>query len=241
VPFGRSTSHQLWSSAMVITPTLRGLFGINIDAQTKTITVNPHLPASWDHAEVLNIQIPGGTTALYFSRESDQMEVNLSPAKSNGWHLRSDMTGATFGPLDKVLAKKLRMTPLEGLRIPLPALEVDESVENMHLIESVEAVLPIRPALPGARTSHFRFTHTEYGDHKLVLTAEGLAGSTGIVNLVRNGHFVPKIQAEPAATPNASISFRGCNADPYACTSLPLILNFPSGEGWKTITVALTW
>ena len=28
VPFGRSTSHQLWSSAMVITPTLRGLFGI---------------------------------------------------------------------------------------------------------------------------------------------------------------------------------------------------------------------
>jgi hypothetical protein len=26
VPFGRSTSHQLWSSAMVITPTLRGLF-----------------------------------------------------------------------------------------------------------------------------------------------------------------------------------------------------------------------
>jgi glycogen debranching enzyme len=44
VPFGRSTSHQLWSSAMVITPTLRGLFGISIDAQTKTITVNPHLP-----------------------------------------------------------------------------------------------------------------------------------------------------------------------------------------------------
>ena len=45
VPFGRSTSHQLWSSAMVITPTLRGLFGIDIDAQSKTITVNPHLPA----------------------------------------------------------------------------------------------------------------------------------------------------------------------------------------------------
>ncbi len=45
VPFGRSTSHQLWSSAMVITPTLRGLFGISINAQTKTITVNPHIPA----------------------------------------------------------------------------------------------------------------------------------------------------------------------------------------------------
>ena len=26
--FGRSTSHQLWSSAMVITPTVRGMFGL---------------------------------------------------------------------------------------------------------------------------------------------------------------------------------------------------------------------
>ncbi len=70
VPFGRSTSHQLWSCAMVITPTLRGLFGISIDAQTKTITVNPHLPAGWEHAEVKNIHVPSGTTSLYFTRNS---------------------------------------------------------------------------------------------------------------------------------------------------------------------------
>ncbi|HTX75314.1 MAG TPA: hypothetical protein VMD29_03835, partial [Terracidiphilus sp.] len=60
VPFGRSTSHQLWSSAMVITPTLRGLFGISIDAQTKTITVNPHLPADWSGADVRNLPLSAG-------------------------------------------------------------------------------------------------------------------------------------------------------------------------------------
>ena len=65
VPFGRSTSHQLWSSAMVITPTLRGLFGISIDAQTKTITVNPHLPASWDHAQRQPfVELPEAMTAF---------------------------------------------------------------------------------------------------------------------------------------------------------------------------------
>jgi hypothetical protein len=74
-----------------------------------------------------------------------------------------------------------------------------------------------------------------------VLTAEGLAGSTGIVTLFRHGRFVPKVQTESAAAPEASISFRSCDADPYACTSLPLILNFPTGEGWQTITVTLTW
>ena len=73
VPFGRSTSHQLWSSAMVITPTLRGLFGISIDAQRKTITVNPHLPVGWAHAEVLGLQLPGGGADLHFTKDRASM------------------------------------------------------------------------------------------------------------------------------------------------------------------------
>jgi glycogen debranching enzyme len=246
IPFGRSTSHQLWSSAMVITPTLRGLFGIDIDAQTKTITVNPHLPASWKHAEVLSLQLPGGSTSIYFTRNGDRIEVKLNPAEQDEWHLRSDLPNATLGPLDNMLPKKLRMPPQQGLRIPVPELEVEYSLEGMNVIESVEAVLPARPPLPGARTSKFRFLQAEYGDRKLVLRTEGLAGSNAIVSLVRHGHFVPKVQAEPNAAPDsqsqfASISFRNCDADPYACTSLPLILEFPPGEGWKTITVTLTW
>jgi hypothetical protein len=145
-----------------------------------------------------------------------------------------------------MLPKKLRMPPQQGLRIPVPELEVEYSLEGMNVIESVEAVLPARPPLPGARTSKFRFLQAEYGDRKLVLRTEGLAGSNAIVSLVRHGHFVPKVQAEPNAAPDsqsqfASISFRNCDADPYACTSLPLILEFPPGEGWKTITVTLTW
>ena len=242
VPFGRSTSHQLWSSAMVITPTLRGLFGISIDATTKTITVNPHLPAGWDRAEVLNLQIPGGQTTLYFSRIRDRLEVYLTPTEGDDWHLKSDMPGETFGVLE---SNRIHGDPKkfaeQGIRIPLPALEVDGSAGSLSVIESVKVVQPLQPPLPGARTSKFRFLHSEYADHKLVLTAEGLAGSTGIVTLFRHGHFVPKVQTEPAAAPDASISFRGCDADPYACASLPLILNFPPAEGWKTITVTLTW
>jgi hypothetical protein len=47
---GRSTSHQLWSSAMVISPILRGLFGLRWNADNKTLEVNPQLPADWDSA-----------------------------------------------------------------------------------------------------------------------------------------------------------------------------------------------
>ncbi len=241
VPFGRSTSHQLWSSAMVITPTLRGLFGLDIDAQSKTITVNPHLPAAWDRAELLNLQLPGEKTDLYFTRNGDRLEIYMIPTEGDAWHLRSELPGATIAPVDVATAKKIRISPHVGLRIPLPALEVDYSLGDLNPIESVKLVQPIQPPSPGARASKIRIVQSENGDHKLVLTVEGPAGSVGIVSLIRNGHFVPKARTEPSSAPDASISFRACDANPYACKSLPLLLQFPPGEGWKTITVTLTW
>jgi glycogen debranching enzyme len=242
VPFGRSTSHQLWSSAMVITPTLRGLFGISIDAQSKTITVNPHLPASWDHAEILGLPLPNARVSLQFTKQGSTLEVHFDSSAENSWRLRTDFFGATFGALESTRPPKKSRDPIqEGLRIPLPALEVDESAGSLNLIESVKEAQPLQTLLPGARTSKLRFLNSEYEDHRLVLTVEGAAGSSGIVTLIRHGHFVPKVQTEPATAPEASISFRGCDADPYACASLPLILQFPPGEGWKTITVTLTW
>ncbi|MGA2537131.1 MAG: hypothetical protein ABSF53_14035 [Terracidiphilus sp.] len=242
VPFGRSTSHQLWSSAMVITPTLRGLFGISIDAQTKTITVNPHLPAAWDHAEVNNLRIPGGVTSMHFRRAGDRLEVYLSPPENDGWRLKSDIAGAAAGVVAAgPAAKKLKESLLQGIRIPLPQLEVDESGGADAELVTNSSALMNNPPLPGARTSRFRIIRSENGDHKLVLTAEGLAGSEGLLALIRHGRFIPKVETDPGATANANISFRGCDADPYACTELPLILSFPPGDGWKVITATLTW
>ena len=246
VPFGRSTSHQMWSSAMVITPTLRGLFGIDIDAQKKIITVNPHLPASWDHAEVMNIQIPGSRTSLYFTKTNDRLDIYMSPTDGDEWHLRSDLPGATTGAIGETLAAKLRIPPQTGLRIPVPALEIADVDPEMYLIEAVSNLTPNRPALPGARTSKFRVLHSEYGDRKLMLNIEGLAGSDGILRLIRYGHFIPKVQTDPPSDPAAdrqfaNVSYRDCDADLYACKWMPLVLHFPPGEGWQTITVTLTW
>jgi glycogen debranching enzyme len=77
-PLGRSTTHQLWSSAMVITPAIRGLFGLTVDAAHNTITVSPHLPADWDHAALRHISVGTELTDLEFRREGSAMLVRSS-------------------------------------------------------------------------------------------------------------------------------------------------------------------
>jgi hypothetical protein len=45
---------------MVISPAMRGLFGIRVDAAHKTVWVDPQLPAAWDGAMVRNIRLGDG-------------------------------------------------------------------------------------------------------------------------------------------------------------------------------------
>src|SRR6516162_2251503 len=46
---GLSTSspHQIWSAAMVVSPILRGLLGLETDALSRTVSLAPTLPADW--------------------------------------------------------------------------------------------------------------------------------------------------------------------------------------------------
>lgn len=105
-PFGRSTSHQLWSSAMVVTPLLRGLFGIDADALHHVVTVTPRLPADWDRAAVRRLHVGGSVVDVDYQREGGAMVVSLKL-----------LSGPTV---------KLSGAGGDGtmLRLPLPLVEV---------------------------------------------------------------------------------------------------------------------
>jgi hypothetical protein len=105
-PLGRSTSHQLWSSAMVISPTLRGLFGLEWNAAGNRLTLTPSLPADWDHAALRHVPLGAGTVDLDMTRSGTMLVVKASGASVT---LGSHALGAKFE--DGVL------------RIPLPAVE----------------------------------------------------------------------------------------------------------------------
>ena len=149
VPMGRSTSHQLWSSAMVVIPALRGLFGLTVDALTKTITVDPHLPAEWDRARVRNVRVGNQVVDITFKKAAGEWTVALESKGASTIHLHGTASGA-------------RQVAADRVQIPLPAVQV--------------ASLPPNPR-PGDRTRIPRIVREEYEHRSLRLTIQGPAGT----------------------------------------------------------------
>jgi glycogen debranching enzyme len=106
----RSTSHQLWSSAMVVTPAVRGLFGLEWDASTNTLTVTPSLPASWNEATLHNVPFGPLHVGLELRRNGPMLSAHLTGDGSQSVKLQSRTSNA--------------VTKNGALLIPLPAAEV---------------------------------------------------------------------------------------------------------------------
>ena len=177
-PFGRSTSHQLWSSAMVLIPTLRGLFGITPDGSTSTLSIAPHLPADWPSASVDRLHIGTSICSLTYTRQPGAMHVTLHQISGPPLRLVSSVPGA------KTSADHNTLT------LPLPPVEV---------------TIPHELPMPGARTAQMKVLDERIEPHQLILTLEAQAGSTLPLQLRRNQPHL-KLTAEGADLTASSTS-----------------------------------
>ncbi len=118
-PLGRSSSHQLWSSAMVITPLLRGLFGLNWDALKHNLQVMPNLPGDWEHARIKNLAVGGGKVDLDFSREGKDLVVraNSGVAEVLCMEAGTELEGECLAKAGDTHSMKIPLKPVE-LAIP---------------------------------------------------------------------------------------------------------------------------
>ena len=221
VPFGRSTSHQLWSSTMVIEPVLRGMLGITPDAAHDRLTVDPHLPANWPGVTVDHLHLGLRTVRVAMERRPDGLWVTATDesgadgaARKATLRLRSDLPGARL--MDHDAGGDARMA---SLVLPLPAVQIVDP-----LFELPDA---------GAHSAAPRVLQADTADKTLRLTLEAPAGTEADYALVvRPGVHVH--QAAQSGSGEASL----VHADDG---SQRLHVAFSGGTGWQTITVTLAW
>jgi hypothetical protein len=87
-PFPRSSPHQMWSSAMVLTPFLRGTLGMKVDALSKTATFSPQLPGGWRWVRLRNFRIGNATYDVEISRSAEGYSIKPLNGNPSGVRFR---------------------------------------------------------------------------------------------------------------------------------------------------------
>ena len=82
-PFGRSSHHQIWSEAMVISPVMRGMLGIEVSDAGKTVKFAPQIPANWNDLEAKNIRAGDSSVDFKLKRGNGKMTISIAQKPEN--------------------------------------------------------------------------------------------------------------------------------------------------------------
>jgi glycogen debranching enzyme len=177
-PLGRSSSHQLWSSAMVLSPAIRGLFGIDVDAQHRTLHLQPHLPATWDFAELHNVRVGDDLYNITLKRDRNHLLATVRSEQPTVLCLNTQNETCN----ERAITSRTISLPLPPIEVALPEQELPEA---------------------GSPTTQPRVIDESDDPEHLSLTLEGLAGTTVDLFVRKNmlgttGKNTPKIKIEGA-------------------------------------------
>jgi glycogen debranching enzyme len=159
---GRSTPHQMWSSAMVVTPLVRGLFGLSWDAPKHTLGVDPHLPASWNRTTLDHVHLGPLLLHVDYRREGGQLFVHAVVQQGKDFCLAAPHAVPVCGAAPTV-------------QIALPAVEI-----------SVPEHLP----LPGAKTAQLRVLDEHYSADSAEFKVAAMGGSSCTLSVRLNRDHV---------------------------------------------------
>jgi hypothetical protein len=76
-PLDTAVPQQFFATSMVLTPLIRGLLGIEVDAPRRKVTIAPHLPPDWDSVAVENVPMGGDRLSFLVRRRARSLTLEL--------------------------------------------------------------------------------------------------------------------------------------------------------------------
>lgn len=120
--FATSSPHQIWSSAMVISPILRGMFGLQTDAEKHEIILAPHVPADWTSFAIKNVHIGGTDIDFQFHKAVDSMTLEV----------RRTGSGDCWVDFSPAISKRTEVAGVEWNGRPLH-FSMEQNIEDQHV------------------------------------------------------------------------------------------------------------
>lgn len=121
-PFSTSSPHQIWSAAMVVSPILKGLLGLQADAANHQITFTPHVPADWTTFAVRNVQVGSVGMDFQYRKNADSVALNVTRTG----------TGDCWVEFAPAFSLRAKIVSVEMNGKPLP-FKVQPNDEDQHV------------------------------------------------------------------------------------------------------------
>jgi glycogen debranching enzyme len=123
-PLSTSSPHQIWSAAMVVSPILRGMLGLETDAIHRSVKLAPHIPADWTRFSVQNVRV--GKTILGMNYSKTDEGIVLETGLTSG----SEECTVEFRPAISLRAK-VQNVELNGKPVPF---QVETRESDQHIV-----------------------------------------------------------------------------------------------------------
>lgn len=141
-----STPHQIWSSAMIVSPILRGMMGLSVDALNSTVHFEPHVPPNWTGFAIQNVPVAPtletNPTSLSLSYQRTNHEIELQVKRHGSQKVQLEFSPA-FSLRAQVVAAEV-----DGHSVPIHPAEppngVDQHVHVSVPITTDNAIIRIR-------------------------------------------------------------------------------------------------
>ena len=192
--FGRSSHHQVWSEAMVASPLLRGLLGVEVAGGGTVLGLSPKLPADWDSVRVERLPVGDASCDVTLRRAVSLGGAHSYRVAIQGAEGKTLRIAPAF-PLDaEVAAVRANGRLLAHRSLALGDVQL-VTVETVGAAGETELVYELtrrgsdvavrqEPAAPGAANGQVRVLRSQAGDGELTLTLEGRTGTSHALTLV---------------------------------------------------------
>ncbi len=236
-PLSTSSPHQIWSAAMVVSPILRGMLGLETDAIRHSVKLAPHVPANWTRLGIENVRLGKSALTFTYSRTSEGIELGIGLAPG------SEECTVEFRPAIS-LRTKVQTVELNGKAVPF---QVETRAADQHIVvqfpvRAGKYILRIRllndfglseePGLPalGSTSRGLRVLSETWSASRdqLALEVSGGAGSEYGLSAWNPGEIQSVEGAE--FNPNAAIVIRIPQSDSEPYPHVKVVIHFSSSQ-----------
>jgi glycogen debranching enzyme len=228
-----STPHQIWSSAMVISPILRGMMGLEVNALDSSVRFEPHIPAGWTDFAIRNVHVGSAQIDLAYHAVADDLTLDVTRHGSGKVEL---FYSPALSPRAKIVTAEVNGSKVSPHSVPNQddqhaALEVPITAEktaiHLHVTGNFGIGTSYVAPADGAQSSALKIVSEQWNasHDQLQLRVAGVGG---------------KIYALPIYNAPSGIAVEGASIIKPP-SGLALEIKLPSGpsEAYTTQTVTL--